>query len=103
MSGGGTTGISGGGASMVSGTPSRRGDSGSGGCGCSNMHSISATDLPSADFLSEESGGGPAPSDRSGGGPAPSERSESRGAEPFLSYLGAATRGNYQRSRCSAV
>jgi hypothetical protein len=36
MSGGGTTGMSGGGASMTSGTPSRRGAE-SGDCGCSNM------------------------------------------------------------------
>jgi hypothetical protein len=45
MSGGGTAGISGGGASITSGTPSLR-DGVSGGWGCSNMHRSSANALP---------------------------------------------------------
>jgi hypothetical protein len=45
MSGGGTTGMSGGGASITSGTPSLRCGF-SGGCGCSNMHISSANALP---------------------------------------------------------
>ena len=74
--GGGTTGMSGGGESMTSGTPSRRGLD-SGGCGCSNMWSAAATDLPST----------------------PSRLR----AEPFLSRLGAAARFCQQGSPRSAL